>query len=44
MAKKNTINVKGAAITIIENNQTDYISLTDIAKYKTDEPSAVIAN
>ena len=32
MAKSKTINVKGTEITIIQTNQTDYISLTDMVK------------
>ncbi len=38
------INVKQQDVTIIKINENDYISLTDIAKYKSDEPAAVIAN
>ena len=34
MAKSKTINVKGTDITIFQNNESEYISLTDIAKYK----------
>jgi KilA-N domain len=34
MAKNKKINVKGTEITIIQNEYNDYISLTDIAKYK----------
>jgi hypothetical protein len=30
--KKQTINVKGAAITVLSQNQQDYISLTDMAR------------
>ena len=45
MSKKNTkINVQGSDITIFQRNEQDYISLTDIAKYKADDASAVIAN
>jgi len=45
MSKKNKkIEVRGSEITIIDTNEQDYISLTDIAKYKTDDTSAVIAN
>jgi len=45
MSKKNKkIAVKGNEITVIATNEQDYISLTDIAKYKTDDTSAVIAN
>ena len=32
MAKNKTINVKGTEITIIQSNNTDYISLTDMVK------------
>ena len=42
MSKK--LNVKGRDIAIVRKNDHDYISLTDIAKHKTDESSAVIAN
>ena len=34
MAKNKTINVKGTNITIFQNNENEYISLTDIAKFK----------
>ena len=34
MAKNKTITVKGTEITIFQGEQTDYISLTDIARYK----------
>ncbi len=44
MAKKKQINVKGNEITVVSIDKQDYISLTDIAKYKTDNTSAVIAN
>jgi hypothetical protein len=44
MMKNKKINVQGSDITIVQNNTHDYISLTDIAKYKTDDSSAVIAN
>lgn len=45
MSKKNKkIEVKGSEITVVSTNDQDYISLTDIAKYKTDDTSAVIAN
>mgnify|MGYP001141765569 CR=1 FL=1 len=37
------INVKDSKITIISFAESDYISLTDIAKHKTDDASAVIA-
>ena len=38
------ITVQNTEVTIIQYNEMDYISLTDIAKYKTDEPNAVIGN
>ena len=42
---KNRITAKGIDITIsIQNNTDDYISLTDIAKYKSDDSSATIQN
>lgn len=34
MAKGKTINVKGTEITIFQHEETDYISLTDIARFK----------
>ncbi|EKX95586.1 KilA-N domain [Peptostreptococcus anaerobius] len=43
--KKETIEAKGFAIQIYtEDFKNDYISLTDIARYKSDEPSDVIKN
>jgi hypothetical protein len=43
--KKSTIHANGTEIAILSNgNENDYISLTDIAKYKSDEPNAVIQN
>ncbi len=38
------VNVKNTNITIIKHDETDYISLTDIARFKSEEPNAVIAN
>lgn len=38
------INVHDTTVTVIYHNDNDYISLTDIAKYKSDEPAAVISN
>lgn len=38
------INVKQTDVTILKINEDDYISLTDIAKFKSDDPAAVIAN
>ena len=45
MAKNKTILVVGTEITISNRGETDYISLTDIAKYRnTAEPFSVINN
>ncbi len=45
MAKNQTINVKGTEITLINKEEKDFISLTDIAKYRNQsEPFAVINN
>lgn len=38
------INVKNTSVIVVSINDADYISLTDIAKYKTDDTSSVIAN
>ena len=45
MVKKDTIEAKGFAIQIYtEDFKNEYISLTDIARYKSDEPFIVINN
>ena len=45
MAKKDKIIVEGTEITIISDKQNDYISLTDMAKYRNaDFPSETIQN
>ena len=36
--------VKDTSVTVISVNEKDYISLTDIAKYKSDDPASVIGN
>ncbi len=36
--------VKDTSVTVISVGENDYISLTDIAKYKSDEPNAAIGN
>ena len=36
--------VKDTEVTIIKHNDADYVSITDIAKFKTDNPNAVIGN
>ena len=38
------ITVKDTSVTIISVNENDYINLTDIAKYKSNDPTAVIGN
>ena len=42
--KKSIIEVKGNEIAIYKHGGNDYISITDIAKYKTDDASAAIGN
>jgi hypothetical protein len=44
MKKNKKIHVQGSEIAVFKSEEQDYISLTDIAKYKTDDTSAVIAN
>jgi hypothetical protein len=45
MKKKETINVKGTEIVLFSNQKQDFISLTDMAKFKdTMEPSLVISH
>jgi len=42
---KATINANGTEITVISNDtENDFISLTDIARYKSDEPKDVVKN
>lgn len=42
---KESLNVNGLEITILsKDNVNDFISLTDLARYKTDEPNDVIRN
>ena len=38
------ITVQNTSVTIISVNENDYISLTDIARHKSDDPTAVIGN
>ena len=38
------INVKETTISIVKFDETDYISLTDIARFKSNEPNTVIGN
>lgn len=45
MAKNKTITVKGTKIFIYQGEQSDYISLTDIARYKdTERTDYIIQN
>lgn len=45
MAKNKKIQVQNIAITFYQDNREDYISLTDIARYKNpDEPKDVVKN
>ncbi len=45
MTKTRTISVKGSEITVSRKEQEDYISLTDIARYKNpNEPIDIIKN
>lgn len=44
MAQNKKMYVQGSEITVFQSEKQDYISLTDIAKYKTDDSSAVIGN
>ena len=39
MAKKQTIHINGSDIVVLKQNTDDYISLTDMAKYKNAEGS-----
>lgn len=42
---KMTIHAKGVEISVLSSvKESDYISITDIAKYKSDDPTAVIQN
>ena len=36
--------VHDTGVTVISVNNEDFISLTDITRYKSDDPNAVIAN
>ncbi|CAN5525960.1 hypothetical protein BH11BAC3_BH11BAC3_42380 [soil metagenome] len=45
MAKNKTINVKGTEIAIFQGEQSDFISLTDIARHKdSNHTDAIIQN
>ena len=38
------IKVQDTEVTVISHKENDYISLTDIAKYKSDDPTATVSN
>ena len=40
--KKNKINIKGTEITLFSQKENDYISITDIAKYKNKETTGLV--
>ncbi len=42
MAKKETINVQGTEIILLSYKKNDYISLTDMAKYKNPEMTGLV--
>jgi hypothetical protein len=42
MAKKETVNVQGMEIAVLSHRQDDYISLTDMAKYKNAEMTGLV--
>ena len=44
MVKNTKIQVQGSEVTVFRLEQHDFISLTDIAKHKTDDSSAAIGN
>ena len=39
-----TLTVKNTSVSVIKVGEEDFLSLTDIARFKSDEPNAVIAN
>ena len=40
--KNNKINIKGTEITLFSQNENDFISITDIAKYKNKETTGLV--
>ena len=42
--KMQKVNVKETTISVMKHDETDYISITDIATFKSDEPNATIGN
>ena len=39
-----TLTVKNTSVSVIKVGEEDFLSLTDIARFKSEEPNAVIAN
>jgi hypothetical protein len=44
MKKKTSLQVQGILVNVIQKDQKDYISLTDIAKYKNKKTDMLIQN
>ncbi|MDR1754831.1 MAG: KilA-N domain-containing protein [Eubacterium sp.] len=42
MAKKESVNVQGMEITVLKHRQDDYISLTDMARYKNSDATGLV--
>ena len=42
MAKKQTIHINGSDIIVLKQKTDDYISLTDMAKYKNAEATGIV--
>ena len=42
ITKKGSFNVQGAEISVLTHKQDDYISLTDMAKYKNAEATGLV--
>lgn len=42
MPKKETVNVQGTEIAVLTHRQDDYISLTDMAKYKNKNATGIV--
>ena len=42
MAKTSKIEVEGSAITVLKNQSEDYVSLTDMAKFKNAENTGLV--
>ena len=44
MAKKQTIHINGSDIIVLKQKTDDYISLTDMAKYKNAEATGIVSH